>query len=181
MDIDITSEKEYKECGDDMEEILAEYEKCVGDMVSHDKVLSMDTFIQHGNVTCFEHCITVSYYSYRICRRLGLDYRSAARGALLHDFFLYDWHTEKTEDGLHGFTHPHTALMNAKCHFKLNEVEEDIIVKHMWPLTLNVPKFRESFVVTMVDKICAIMEAVKFVNIKAGMSAVRGRIRPEIA
>ena len=41
----------------------------------------------------------------------------------------------------------------------LTEVEQDIIVKHMWPLTLRkVPKYRESFVVSSADKICALAE-----------------------
>jgi uncharacterized protein len=37
-------------------------------------------------------------------------------------------------------------------HFKITEKEKDIIVKHMWPLTLIPPRYRESFVVTFVDK-----------------------------
>jgi len=30
----------------------------------------------------------------------------------------------------------------------LNEIEEDIIRKHMWPLTLVPPKYKESFIVS---------------------------------
>ena len=138
-----------------------EYKKCIGDLAKNEAVRSMENFIQHNNITCLEHSVYVSYKSYLICRFLRLDYCSAARGALLHDLFLYDWHTTKSSNGLHGFTHPHTALENANKFFDLNDLEKDIIVKHMWPLTVKLPKYKESFVVVFVDKYCASMEIIK--------------------
>lgn len=139
-----------------------DYEKCIRDLIRHERVGSMRNFIQHGGINCLEHSLYVSYSSYRICRRLGLDYRSAARGGLLHDFFLYDWHTGKPHKGLHGFIHPYIALQNAKRYFDLNDREKDIIRKHMWPLTLSLPRYRESFVVLLADKYCAAMEIANF-------------------
>ncbi len=139
----------------------SEYEECVIDLLAHDTVLSMKEFIQHGNFSCYEHSKNVSYYSYCICKRFRLDHNSAARGALLHDLFLYDWHTTKLEKGLHGFSHPKLALENANRDFELNHVEKDIIVKHMWPLTISPPRYLESFVVMLVDKYCTIMEMTK--------------------
>ncbi|SMC21968.1 uncharacterized protein SAMN02745134_01499 [Clostridium acidisoli DSM 12555] len=141
-----------------------EYKKCISDLTKNETVRSMDRFIQHNNITCMEHSIYVSYISYSICRRLNFDYRSAARGGLLHDFFLYDWHTTKTNDGLHGFTHPYVALKNANKLFKLNDVEKDIIVKHMWPLTIKLPKYKETFIIVFVDKYCAFLESVRLAN-----------------
>lgn len=135
-----------------------DYKKCISELIQHEKVESMKNFIQHGDITCLQHSLTVSYYSYHICRVLGFDYNSAARGGLLHDFFLYDWHDKKPEEGLHGFVHPQIALKNAKKHFKLNELEKDIIQKHMWPLTLRFPKYKEAYVVSFVDKYCAALE-----------------------
>lgn len=141
---------------------LDEYNKCVWDLLEHEAVRSMEKFIQHGNVSCLDHSIAVSRISYRLCKKLGLDYRSAARGGLLHDFFLYDWHITKTQGGLHGFTHPVTALRNAKNHYSLNPVEEDIIIKHMWPLTVRAPRYKESLVVSLVDKYCSAAEIFTF-------------------
>jgi len=135
-----------------------EYEKCISDLIQNETVRSMEKYIQHSNVTCLEHSIYVSYSSYLICKGLGLDYQSAARGGLLHDFFLYDWHITKPQNGLHGFTHPGTALKNADEKFSLNEIEKDIIEKHMWPLTLGLPQYKESFIVSFVDKYCSLME-----------------------
>lgn len=135
-----------------------EYEKCLGDLINHEMVGRMKNFIQHGDISCLEHSIYVSYISYMICRRFGLDYQSAARGGLLHDFFLYDWHMEKPQKGLHGFIHPNIALQNANKYFNLNDREKDIIKKHMWPLTIRLPRYKESFIVLSVDKYCALME-----------------------
>lgn len=124
----------------------------------------MKKYIQHSDITCFEHSIHVSYKSYLICRHLGLDDRSAARGGLLHDFFLYDWHNTKPRSGLHGFTHPRAALDNANKRFMLNEIEKDIIEKHMWPLTPSLPKYKESYIIVLVDKYCSFMEIMKLYN-----------------
>ena len=32
-----------------------------------------------------------------MAKKLGLDYVSATRGAMLHDLFLYDWRTPKKD------------------------------------------------------------------------------------
>ena len=84
-----------------------------------------------------------------------MDYKSAARAGLLHDLFLYDWHNQPRKKLFekHGYTHPRTALNNASNNFDLNYKEKDIILKHMWPLTLkSVPRYKESFLVSIVDK-----------------------------
>jgi len=135
-----------------------EYESCVHDILSHELVLSMDTYIQHSNISCLEHSLTVSILSYKICKHLGCEYQSAARGGLLHDFFLYDWHIGKPYRGLHGFKHPGIALQNANKHFILNLVEKDIIQNHMWPMTITPPKYKESYIVSVIDKICSVLE-----------------------
>lgn len=136
----------------------SDYESCVRDLIHHEAIQSMASFIQHRDISCLEHSLSVSYKSYRLCKKLGWDHRSAARGGLLHDFFLYDWHLTKPEEGLHGFVHPEIALKNASGLFELDMVEKDIILKHMWPLTLNIPKYKESFVVTLTDKYISLME-----------------------
>lgn len=138
-----------------------DYASCVCDLIGHEKVWSMDKFIQHANVSCLEHSFNVSYISYSICKRFNLDYSAAARGGLLHDFFLYDWHGTGFRN-LHGFKHPGVALRNANQYFELNNLEKDIIKKHMWPLTVIPPIHREAYVVMLVDKYCAFMEMFRF-------------------
>jgi uncharacterized protein len=137
---------------------LALFESSIRDLMLSPVVHSMDQYIHHGQVTCLEHCLSVSWHSYLVCRRLGLDYRAAARGGLLHDLYLYDWHFADSHTGLHGFNHPATALRNARRYFSLNLREQDIIAKHMWPMTIIPPRHRESLVVCLVDKYCALIE-----------------------
>ncbi len=139
-------------------DLMEEYQRCVVDLLQHESIQSMNAFIQHRQITCLQHSITVSYMSFLVCRKLKLNTKAAARAGLLHDFFLYDWHTTKPKEGLHGFVHPRIALSNASDLFELSALEKDIILKHMWPLTLSLPKHRESYVVTFVDKYCSLIE-----------------------
>lgn len=149
----------HKEIKNDLD-----YKNCISDLIENKEVLKLHQFVQHANVSRLEHCLLVSYESYLWCRKFGLDYRSAARGGLLHDFFLYDRRVEKPYRGFHGFVHPKIALDNAQKHFSLNDKEIDIIIKHMWPLTIEPPKYVESFIVSCVDKYCASLEFAKMNN-----------------
>lgn len=140
------------------EENLTVYKQQINDLLRHPQVRAMDQHIHHNSITTLEHCLSVSYLSFQISNKLGLDSKSVARGALLHDLYLYDWHKIKPPEGLHGFTHPGIALRNASGLFQLSRLEADIISKHMWPLTLKPPRYRESFLVCFVDKYCAFLE-----------------------
>ena len=94
------------------------------DILETPVVSRMKGYIQHGDTTCMEHCVNVSYLSYLFCRDHGLNARCAARAGLLHDLFLYDWHFHRRRKGerLHGFQHPLTALQNAEKAFSLCEM-----------------------------------------------------------
>ena len=101
---------------------------------------------QHGKTSVYEHSINVAYTSLLIAEKMSIktDFRSLVRGALLHDYFLYDWHEKSKDHRLHGFTHPARALKNAEQIFDLTPVEKDIIKRHMFPLTPVPPAYRES-------------------------------------
>lgn len=127
------------------------------------KLASEDEFTQHGDTSCLLHSVAVAYYSYKLALKLGRDrfnIPELVRGALLHDYFLYDWHVQAFhENGLHGFSHPYTAFQNANRDFMLTKLERDIIRKHMFPLTLDqVPMYRESVIVSLIDKWCSSYE-----------------------
>lgn len=78
-------------------------------------------------------------------------------GALLHDYFLYDWHDGKGRH-FHGFTHPECAFRNAEMDYTLSPRVKNIIIRHMFPLTLVPPTCTEAWIVCIADKICAIEE-----------------------
>lgn len=140
--------------------LKSDFELIIQDLVSNETVQKMKDYLQHYDTSCFEHCKNVAYYSYLICRKFNLDYISVARAGMLHDLFLYNWRRkEEDRKGLHAFTHPRAALQNASSLFALNDTEVDIILKHMWPLTFTLPRYKESIIVSFVDKYCAIQES----------------------
>lgn len=120
-------------------------------------------YMQHGTTSVYEHSIRVAIMSCRIAERFSIkvDYDSLVRGALLHDYFLYDWHKNESWHRLHGFSHPKTALKNAERDYVLNDIERSIIRCHMFPLTLFPPTTREAWIVCLADKECAFWETVE--------------------
>jgi len=116
-------------------------------------------FIQHGHTSVYTHCISVAYTSCQIAAWLNLkvDVQKLVRGALLHDYFLYDWH-DAASPPFHGFTHPKRALSNACRDFKLSSLECDIISRHMFPLTPIPPLCMEGWIVNIADKYCSLRE-----------------------
>lgn len=137
-----------------------EFYSYIKDLVHHPAVLEMKKYPHHGTTSCYQHCLNVSYYNYRICKYFGLDARSAARAGMLHDLFLYDWHEHaaKTGDHFHGMTHPKAALRNAERYFELTDLEREIILRHMFPVTPVPPKHKEGFVICFTDKYCGSCE-----------------------
>ena len=138
-----------------------EFISIVGDLLEDPDVLSMREQPQHSKtMNCLDHSIYVAYLSFLISRKFKLDFVAAARGGLLHDLHLKNWDEE--DDGIRRlWRHPHYALENAAARYNLSNLEKDIIVKHMWPLTRPLPRHKESFVVSIADKICAISERVR--------------------
>lgn len=137
-----------------------EFNDIIHPLIENKTVQEMKNFRQHYETTCFDHCLTAAYYCYCICKKYHLDYKSATRAAMLHDFFLYDWRKKQPDrKGLHAFTHGKTSCENACKLFDLNDKEKDIIIKHMWPVTIAFPKSFEGFVLTFVDKYCAMSES----------------------
>jgi len=128
-------------------------------------------FIQHGNTSVYTHVISVAKKSIEIAEKYNLkvDMDSMIRGALLHDYFLYDWHDGKRERWIHGFTHPMKAYKNAKSEINLNGLERDIIIKHMFPLTILPPRYLESWIVTFADKYVSAVETLSSRFVKVGL------------
>jgi len=139
---------------------IKQYQTNMKKIVKNPVVQQMKQFNHHSDTNCFTHCVHVSYMNYLVCNKLRLDSYAAAKAGLLHDLFLYDWHVYKPKENerLHGFEHPSKALRNAHHHFQLTKKEGDIIVKHMFPLTLTPPSYKETAVIVVTDKICSVGE-----------------------
>lgn len=128
-----------------------QYVAIVQDLLAQPAVQKLANYTQHHHSNRLQHSIAVSYDSYKIAKRMHLDYKSTARAGLLHDLFYYDWRTTKFDLGSHAFIHPRVALRNAEKITSLNPKERDIILKHMFGATLAVPKYMESLIVSLVD------------------------------
>lgn len=137
-----------------------EYLALVGDLLAKPEVQRLADFTQHHFSNRLEHSIRVSYTSYLIAKKMHLDVRSTARAGLLHDLFYYDWRTTKFDLGTHAYVHPRIALHNAEHLTELNAKERDIIIKHMWGATLALPRYAESYIVSLVDDYAATAEVV---------------------
>ena len=119
-----------------------------------------DSYVQHGDTTVYDHSYKVALMSCKIADYFGfeVDYIKLIKGALLHDYFLYDWHDVKNGRWIHGFVHPRIALNNAKEDFEISEIEENIILRHMFPLVPIPPNCVESWIVCIADKLSASAE-----------------------
>lgn len=132
------------------------------DILAHPGMRMLKGFCQHGDTTVYGHCCRVAETSVSIARALPIpfDERQLVRGALLHDYFGYDWHNPKNGHPFHAVSHPTTARLRAERDFDLTSKERDIISHHMFPLVPSPPRSWEAFVVTIADKVCSLQETV---------------------
>ena len=111
------------------EKYLEKIKEIAQDILSSAGMDKEKLLAHHGDITCYEHSLEVTLESLRIRDKLELevDERSLIRGALLHDYYLYDWHVVDRSHRFHGFIHANRALHNACRDFHLNKIEKDII------------------------------------------------------
>lgn len=138
-----------------------EWEEIVYPILTSKIFFKRRTFRHHGDITVYEHCIHVSRMSYRIAKKLHLDYKSAAIAGLLHDLYTTPWQEDTTKKPFfeqHGFTHARDALKNSQRYFGnyLNPKIENAILRHMFPLNITPPRYSTGYIVTLADKIVSL-------------------------
>ena len=131
-----------------------EFNNIIMPIVSNSEYHKTKNCVHHG-MDRYSHMMRVAYYSYKVTKFCHLDYRSTTRGAVLHDFFL-DEYDEKKAHML--VNHPKIALENSKKYFDLNDLEQDIIRAHMFPVGKTLPRYLESWIVNVVDDIACFYE-----------------------
>ncbi len=139
---------------------MNEFEKLIKPIISNKEFKKRKHYLHHDD-SVYEHSLNVATKTYQWSKRLGLDWKSATIGALLHDFYLECWQTNKKKGKVweaHGFTHAGEAAVNAKRHFPelINKKVENIIKRHMFPLTITPPFYLESWLVTIIDKLVSL-------------------------
>lgn len=137
-----------------------EYYEIVKEILDNPEYQRRLEYHHHENRSVYTHCLIVSYYSYRVAKKMKMDYKSAAIAGLLHDFYYQDWQLNPTHGfkNMHGFVHAKQALANSQVYFPnlLNDKISDSIVRHMFPLTIKPPKYVEGWIITCVDKVVSL-------------------------
>ena len=128
-----------------------------GDILDSQGLQKEKTLVQHGDMSVFDHSLFVTERCVAFAKKWPgrVDMRSLVRGALLHDYFLYDWHDFKIEYLIHGWTHPGLSMRNAIRDFEIGEIEQDVIKHHMFPMTPFLPETTEGWMIVFADKLCA--------------------------
>lgn len=136
------------------------------ELASNSDVLKMKDFIQHGRITTYDHCLSVSKTAFALAKKLHMNVNEdvLVKAGMLHDFYLYDWHKASIKVPLfqmHGYTHAKLASKLAIEHFNVNERIQKAIETHMWPLTLrSIPTSKEAWLICVADKLCAVKESI---------------------
>lgn len=137
------------------------YSEVIAPFTCNERVRQMRCFVQHGNVTTYDHCLRVARLSWSIACRLHVDVdaRALVAGAMLHDFYLYDWHDRDSARPRHATRHPLYAAANAAQLLNVGPKVANIIETHMWPLPpTRVPSSAEAWIVCVADKAASLQE-----------------------
>ncbi len=150
------SKRTFTDIGD---EETIEFVQMVSDIIALDEYQKLKQYTHHFTTTRYQHCLNVAWYTYQWCKKAGLNCRSAVRGAMLHDFFLYDHRRGgQPVPGRHSEIHPMAALANARRYFEVDDIMYDCIANHMFPSSSVPPQTKEGMIVSLADKYCASME-----------------------
>lgn len=134
-----------------------EYYKIVKPILESEEFLKRKDFPHHYNESVYDHTLRVSYDCYKIGKKMNLDYKALAIAGLLHDFYDTPWQSDFERKPFlqkHGFTHAENARINALKYFPelMNEKIASMIKTHMFPLNKKIPEYKESWILTIVDK-----------------------------
>ena len=141
--------------------ISIEFYRIIRDIIRSEEYDSMKNYRHHIKGSVYDHSVKVAYLRYRHHKRFGTktDLEKFIRGALLHDYYLYDWHDRNPAHRFHGFTHPKCALENALVRYPdLTGTERDMILHHMFPLTPAPPRTKAGWLLCFYDKAAALSD-----------------------
>jgi uncharacterized protein len=145
-----------------------EFDLIIKDIVNNNNFRELDNELHHG-ISRFGHSYRVSKGVYKMTKFLHLNYEEATRASLLHDFY-FNYQLEDDNVVKKLGKHPEYAVLNAEKYYDLTDLQKNMIESHMFPLGKVKPKYRESFCITIVDKIVALYEMQRYkVGMKLGV------------
>lgn len=148
-----------------------EWYNLVKDILLHNEFQKRKLFPHHHDKSVFMHSVEVSFASFVAAKYFKADTKVCAIAGLLHDFYPKAWlYSEELAEldssylseltftrplfQKHGFTHANQALENAKRYFPslVDKKVSNAIKRHMFPLNIIPPRYKESWIITVVDK-----------------------------
>lgn len=84
----------------DEDRILEDIKEILKELMEQGRMKYTQRYMQHSDISVYKHCISVAYTSVVLVERFSLNVnrKELIRGALLHDYFLYDWAWKKMRD-----------------------------------------------------------------------------------
>ena len=134
-----------------------EFLQIVNEIISNRKYLRLQEEKHHHNTNRYKHMLDVSYMTYKFCKNRNLDYKSATKAAVLHDFY-FDDDFKNDNNAKKILKHPEIAIKNSEEICDLTEKEKNIIASHMFPIGGKLPRYKESIVVDVIDDIVSAKE-----------------------
>ena len=132
-----------------------EFNDIISDILKNEEIIGLRYEYHHG-ISRLDHSLNVARLTFNMCKLFKIEkIEEVTRAALLHDFYKIG-----EDSSFRG--HPTTAVNNAKRVFNVNDMQADIIYNHMFPATLRVPNYKETWIVTTADKLVAINECTRY-------------------
>lgn len=129
----------------------------------HDeRILKMKEIQMHRGSNCYIHSFKVAKLSIRrALRHKKGNLMTILLGAILHDYYLYDWRSDREKMKGHICRHPYVAAENAERDFGIHEPIKRVIQSHMWPFNLtDFPKTKEARIISLADKTIYLREII---------------------
>ena len=147
-----------------------ELEELYQTFLNDERIKKMRDINMHRGSNTYEHSFKVAKKSIRYAnrsRRKNIDFKVVLVGAILHDYYLYDWRIEKNKRKKHGRNHPYISSENASKDFQISEKTKKVIESHMWPINMKeYPTSREAKIVSLCDKMVSLGEVLTSIAFK---------------
>lgn len=121
----------------------------------------MKDISMHRGSNCYIHSFLVAKLAIKRALRKNkkLDLESILIASILHDYYLYDWRSDRSLLKHHGSKHPFISIENAKRDFNIDDKVASLIRSHMWPINFKYfPKTIEARIVCNADTHVALVE-----------------------
>ena len=129
--------------------------------LNDEKILRMKDISMHRGSNCYLHCFKVAKKAIKkSLNRKDINLEVVLLGAILHDYYLYDWRKDYSKLKGHGKNHPDIAINNAIKDFNISDEVKRVIKTHMWPINIKeFPNTKEAKIVSISDKAVTIVES----------------------